>query len=795
MPLVLAWLLIGIALPAAGEDAADDDAADSAATEQRYRELTTQTSFLEAGFFYNDVDDNSPFAYGNYRGLIDDQFYVLGNVDIFRRAPWDGESSQYYRLRGLNLGLDSRSVDAEYGHQGIFGLHFLFDELPVYKTETAESFFMRSGDSSFVLPPGWVAGGRADTPVPGGIGYPTAFQTSILENTTEREIDWDRRKIGGDFSLVLPANLEFDANYVYETKKGRKLMGAVIGENGGDPRAVIIPEPLDYNTQQFGGGLSYGGENLQLALEYYGSTFDNDNGSTTWEVPYTARGAAAPFNPIWDLSAGFQGPPDGVLAECVGVVGCGTGRKAQMPDNWFHQILASAGYDLPHRTRVTLSTAFGWMLQNQDYLPYTVNPNLMVDIPLPRNDLDGEIFTTVVDFGIASRPLEKLRLDAGYRFEDRDNDSDRDTYVYVTSDAADQGDLDGGTARINLPYGLTRHQVNFDAGYQLPLRSELVLGYEWQQTERDYQEVKKLWENTLSASLTGRPTSYLSSRINYEHTWRDGSGYKGYRPLLEGHTDAFIDEEIQGCADDGLTPGECLWENHPLLRKFYLADLHHDSIRGLVTWIPHEDLSIGVNTSWRRDDYHDSEVGLTKFQSVGPGVDVSWAALECLSVYGFYNYQRSRYEQSGWSFSGVATSLDSNNRWWSREEVDTHTTGAGLNVDVIADRLSVGVDYLFADSEGDVSIDAGTLLSAPPFPDTQSRQHNVSVHTQLRFTENISTRVGYLFQQLNTDDYALDGITPTSLTCAANACVIGAGQKSPDYTAHAVFWSLVFEFW
>jgi MtrB/PioB family decaheme-associated outer membrane protein len=782
----LASLLVCVAIPAAGNDADD----------QLYRELTLQGSSIEAGFIYNDVSGASPFAYGNYRGLIDDQFYFLGNVDLYRRAPWDGDSSQYYRIQGLNLGLTSRYVGAEYGHQGIGGLRIFYDELPVYRTENAYSFFTGSGDSSYVLPPGWVAGGRADTPVPGDPGYPTAFQTSILENSTKREIEWDRRKIGSEFSAVLHPNVEFDADYVYETKKGKKLMAAIIGENGGDPRSVIIPEPLDYITQRFGGALHYGGERLQLGLEYHGSVFDDENHHTTWEVPFTARGAAAPFNPIWDLTAGFQGPPDGVLPECVGVFGCGTGRKGQMPDNWFHQILATGGYDLPYRTRVTLGTAFSWAHQDQDYLPYTVNPELVVDIPLPRNDLDGQVFTTIVDFGITSRPLNKLRLDARYRFEDRDNQTPRDTYVYVTSDAADQGDADGGTARINLPYSLTRNHVTFDVGYQLPLRSELVLGYEWEQTERDYQEVEELWENTLSAILTGRPASSLQTRIHYEHTWRDGSSYEGSRPFIASHTPAFIDEEATACIDDGFTLEECLWENHPLLRKYYLANVHRDSIQSLVTWIPHEVVSISASVGWTLDDYYDTTYGLTGYQSASPGIDVTVAPLEWLSVYGFYNYEWSRYKQKGISFGNPTQAMDPTRDWWSRQSVYTHTAGVGFDVAAIPNRLEFGVDYVYADSTGVIGIDVGSALAAVPnFPNTDSHQNNVSVRTEYHFTDNFSTRVGYLFQDLSTADYALDGITQNSLTCSGNSCVIGAGQDAPDYTAHAVFWSLVFEFW
>ena len=160
----------------------------------------------------------------------------------------------------------------------------------------------------------------------------------------------------------------------------------------------------------------------------------------------------------------------------------------------------------------------------------------MVPTALPRGSLDGEIFTSVVDFGIASRPLEKLRLDTNYRYERRDNHTPRDLYIYVPSDSANQGTVADATARYNRPYSLTRHEVTFDAGYSLPLRSELASGYEWELTERDYQEVDELKANTLSARLTSRPTSYLNTRINYEHTWRDGSDYDGANPFIEGHS-------------------------------------------------------------------------------------------------------------------------------------------------------------------------------------------------------------------------------------------------------------------
>lgn len=805
--LVACALLIGSA--AWAQDDADTQDDDDGA-EQVYRALTTQESYLELGFLWNYVV-GEPSAFAQYRGLGDhDKIYVLGNLDIYRRAPWDGDSTQYWRVRGLNLGLDSRSIDAEYGQQGRFGVSFLYDQLPVYKTWSAQSFFLGKGTSNLTLPPGWIAGGRADIPIPGAPGYPTAFQTSIDDNLQETHIGWQRRKFGGGFSVVLPADLEFKSHYSYETKKGTKLVGSTFGTNGGNPRSVLLPEEIDYTIQTIDSSLTYNGDHLQLELAYFGSAFNNDENSQTWTNPYTAVSS-------WDPSAGFQGPPDGVIPECIGVPQCGIGQRTQPPDSWFNQILASGGYDLPYRTRVTLQTAFSWATQDDKFLPFTINPLLTATTPggvptngadpaaLPRSSLDGQIFTTVVDFGIASRPIERLRLDTGYRFERRDNQTPRDLYIYIPNDSADQGTVDGGTARINMPYSLTRHTVNFDAGYELPRRTEVSLGYEWELVERNLQEVANLYSNTLGASVISRPFRMLNGRVNYEHTWREGSDYNGSKPFVKTSTPEHIQEELDGFADPasdcfmlGLTPEQCLFENHPLLRKYYQANLQRDKVGALFTLAPREDLTISPSLNWWDNDYEDTTIGLTSVEHLSPGLDVQFMVTESLSTYVYYNYEWRLSKSKGWEYSNIGQALDPTRIWKSNEEVHTHTVGTGFTVDVIRDRLLFGADYVFANSKGAIDttrVPGSTLPTPEPFPDLLSRQHNVSIHAEYKFTDNLSMRVGYLFQYLKTHDWALDGLTPTSLTCSGNACVIGAGQESPHYTANVVSWSLVYRFW
>jgi MtrB/PioB family decaheme-associated outer membrane protein len=810
LPLLLAVAL----LPCTWARAQDDD---DEPDEQLYTELTKFGSEVELGFLWNSDDS---FQFGNYTGLYRDGFYFLGNVDTMWRGLLGDDDASYLRLRGLSLGLDSRYADVEFGRQGRYGLFVEYDELPVYQSETAETFFLGPGDKRQTLPAGW-KGITNDLETQLGVDAVPQIEASLRQV----DVDWNRRRIGGGFSFVLPANLTLDGRYDWERKKGTKLMGATMGLTGGNPRAQINWEPLEYVTQNFETNLRYASESLQLSLGYYGSAFNDKNDFMRWESPYLAAGGSGlPFGG-WDQeAAGWQGfddagsqDPDCQLA----LETCGLGQKGLMPDNWFHQVLASGGYNFPYRTRVTLSTAFGWMLQDDDFLPYTVNPNLTaVDqdgiqiagtelAALPRTSLDGEIFTTVVDFAISSRPLEKWKFDLGYRFDNRENNTPQDLYVYIRNDSENQVDLEqdpaSAEARYNLPYSYTQHRVDFDAGYRLWRRTELSLGYEWKLTDRDYQEVEELTEHTVGLILTSHPYPFLSTRLRYAHAWRDGDDYVGNRPLIARHTVDFFEDQFASC-DVGVWPAsECPFENHPLLRKSYLANRERDDLKFSLTLLPLENLNASIHLGYVNEDYDDSELGITNTEHWSPGIDVSYTAFDRLTTYAFYTYEYFKIKQKGLAWVGFAQggvppivqTTDPDRLWRNTDEDTTHTVGVGFDLDILPRRLGFGADYLYAKSRGETDMRLGPVLTpGSPYADNIAKQHNVSVHADYRFTEHFSMRIGYLFAKLRWSDWAIDDVTATTITPSSGyGGVIGTGQRSEDYSNNVVSWSLVYTFW
>ena len=133
-----------------------------------------------------------------------------------------------------------------------------------------------------------------------------------------------------------------------------------------------------------------------------------------------------------------------------------------------------------------------------------------------------------------------------------------------------------------------------------------------------------------------------------------------------------------------------------------------------------------------------------------------------MNFHAFYNHDKSKTEMDSTSFIHI---LQPERHWSSRDKDTTNTVGAGFDFDVLPDRLSVGVEYLFAKSTGRVKTvtDAGGPVS-PPFPNNETTLHNVSVRGNLQITRNLSMRVGYLFEDFNSHDWAIESMCPTCLT-------------------------------
>lgn len=708
---------------------------------------TIYTSFVEAGIGYNSEDS---FKFGEYSGLQSDGPFAIGNLLVRRRAAFDSGDTHYYEARADNLGLESRSARLEYGQQGTFKLFFVFDQLPHYRFDDGRTPFNGVGSGNLTLPAGWVPG--ADT---------SGF-TALNPNLKSVEIKTDRMKFGGGFSWNFAPEWELKGSYMHEHKDGLETVAGIFGTSGGNPRAAILPEPIEQNTHQAELNLSYTGKKLQATFAYSASFYENDEKSLIWANPYTANAA---WDPSQDYNLGGQG------------------RLGVYPDNSAHQVSMSVGYTPDPTTRIAGNFSYGMMLQNEKFLPYTINSSLLVAAPLQSTDsLNGLVHKYHANLTVTNRPTRKLNLNGKYTFDKRDNDTPRSVYLTVPNDSADQGSLSDARARVNRPYSYSSHKISADAGYRVIPSVKLYGGYDFEYRTRTFSEVDANYENTGRLKARFTPSPYVSGTLGYSGSFRRGSSYESNQPLLDGHSEQHL---ATLAADE-------LYENDPDLRKFYMADRDRHEVKATVTSNPFDPVTLGLVGSFSLDDYVNSSIGLTQADRIHAAVDLSYQAAKSLSLSGFFSYDRYNYVQDGYRRTGGAfppgAPRSTASLWEVQNNNRVYTAGIGAQWKPIKDKLEFRFDYLFSVAFTEVKPESPGLTFAK-LPDLESRLHALSVGGEYKFTETTSVRIGYRYEWFRAKDFALDDVDPDTV-----GQVLALGNSAPSYSAHVVGVSAKYRF-
>jgi MtrB/PioB family decaheme-associated outer membrane protein len=747
--------IFAAALASSGIHAQDsDDEGDEVDTEQLLEDQTVIKSEIEIGIGH--VSDSS-WRFGRYTGLEDDGLFPVVNIDIYKRGgPWDGDDASYWRLTGRNLGIESRDLTFEFGKQGSYNFHLGFDEIPHYQLQDAQTFFAGAGSSNLTLPSNWVG------------GQTTAQMSQLGSSLRTYGIEHGRQRanVGGD--IVLPSGWSFSADYTRERKDGNKVTALTIGNSGGNPRAVLTPEPVDYLTQQFDAVLAYADASKQFSIGYYGSLFDNDNAGLTWQNPYSAING-------WDSSAGFPN---------------GQGQVALEPDNEFHQINLTGGYSFTKTLRLVGDVSIGRATQNDSFLPYTINPVLAATItqPLPVNSLDGEVDVTHIGLRLTGQPWDTVSLGASFKYDERDNKTHHQEFVYIGGDSNAQNvSLNSGVRRFNEPKSYKDGRFRLDAGWRASDWLRVNGEAEFRKTERPHQEREKINEDRFSLTFAIDTGSFWTGGLRLNNAKRDGgSEYLGYETLIGGYSPDYYNT---------LQPfvGGFPFENLPGLRKFNQADRKRQNGELYASFMPAEAVSISASYNYSEDDYNNSELGLTFSRVRTLNVDVTWAPTNRFSVYAFAAEDRYDNDQDGRQYSGGGSRLgqynDPNRNWTMKSQDYVLTYGVGGNLRFLEDRVKVGFDLVNSRADSDIFVTTGSSLSSAPLPTSESDLNSASLWADYRWRKDINFRLRFAYEDYAESDWAVDGVAPNQL-----ANVITLGESSPDYSVWVTTFSVAYRF-
>jgi len=431
-----------------------------------------------------------------------------------------------------------------------------------------------------------------------------------------------------------------------------------------------------------------------------------------------------------------------------GFPGADAGQLALPPENQFHQVTANLGYQLAERTRATADFAVGRGTQNQQFLAPTLNGTLAVPA-LPRTSLDGRVDTVNANLALNSAVTDRLRLKAAYIYNDRDNQTPQSTYSWVTTDM-----FVAPSQRTNLPYSFTQDKAQLRADYKAAERTTTSAGYDYDSVKRTFQEVNKANESTFWGKLASRYLDGVELTFKYAYSDRD---YSSYQPVPE------------------ITPPE-----NPLLRKYNMADRTRTSGELRASFAATDTISIGLQFDASKDDYSNSTIGLTSAKEYNFGGDITWMLSDQTSLHLFANRQEIKSEQTG---SQTFSTVD-----WLGENKDTiNFVGVGVKHVAIKDKLEVGADYTFTQSKGAISVN--TAANEPAFPDISTSRNSLKLYVNYRLKDNVSLRAGYWYERYDSDDWALDGVTPDTIPN-----VLTFGQLAPQYRVHVIAMSVRYKF-
>lgn len=720
------------------------------------------TSEVELGVGYSSEDS---FKFGEYSGLEDEGAHFIGNILVRKKSAYDDDSTEYWEFNANNLGLDARSVYAEYGKQGKYNVYLDYDQTPHNRLDDARTPFLGAGSADQTLAANFISTGNN-----------TTGMTNLLTVLNNIEIETERQKFGGGFKWIPMKDWELSADFHHEIKEGSETLGSIFGTNGGNPRSVILAIPVDYDFDEFNIKLSHIGKKAQLQLNYHLSLFNNNNsGGVLWDNPYNA------------VANWCNACPGGVSPNSFATGG--RGRMGLDPDNEAHQITFSGGYTITPTTRLTANVSYGWMTQDETFLPFSTFDSILATTePLPRTNLDGEINTLYAQVALSTRPLRNLDLRAQFTYDDRDNDTPRDVYLIVHSDVQAQNTSATSTdRRLNRPYSLEKLKFKLDAGYRVGMSSKLSASYEYEENNRDFSEVASTDEHTVKLKFSVNPFAMASGWVQFSHASRDGDTYVSNQPFLDGHDPAVI------AAATGPTDPD-LFENDPLLRKFYMADRDRNQFKAMVNYYPNDVASISVTGKYKSDKYEETQIGLQESKNTSITFDVTVNPSDKIGTYAYFTFDNYDNNQRGFRRRNTPLPPGGNRNcagcgfWTIETQDDVYTFGAGLDWVIIKDKFNINLDALYTRAITEVTPDSASQAFLD-FPDLTTRLSSLGLTGEYKINENRGLRFKYSYERFKTTDFGLDMVTPDILSN-----VILLGNSSPDYNAHVFGISYFYNF-
>lgn len=679
--------------------------------------------------------DRSSSKFNEYRdvhsGLYLDRFFLELN---------NPAETYFFNFKGENFIRDDQRYSAEVGRYGQYQLQVQWDQIPHLFSTTGRTLFIKQGRETFNLPDiiqtTIQAAAAADRP---------ATLRNFLNGASD--IDLQLRRDKATLGIRGTPTPEWDLRFVYsnEREKGSRPIGTSFSFGSQNE----LPEPIDYRTHTVGVSAEYGkSDKWVLKLSYDASLFNNEAETLIWDNPLRIADAA--------------GSP-------------ARGLMPLYPDNQAHNITLSGAINLAPHTRFTATLSRGWMLQDENFLPFTINSAVAAP-GLARNSLEGKIQTFLMNYLLTSRILPRLTLTGRYRLYDLDNRSR--SILWPGHSVADTNFV--VEPERNVPFEYLKQNGGVEASLELMRQLFWKIGWEWEGWHRRFREVKDSNEHTVKTAFDITPTNWLLFRTSYGHSWRNARKYD------------------TNATEEAMSGEESL--NLPLLRKFDEVDRGRDKVEFLAQFTPLSNLTFSSTFSLLNDDF-DASYGFKSNNNNTVSFNITYAPTSRLTLFGGYTREDYFYKMTSRYRPVVAgvTVDDPANDWRARVRDLVHTFDVGLNGILLQDKLDLDVTYSISSartSTRTIGTTGGAAAGEPvDYPSLINRLHQLLVSFNYHIKKDLTTRLQYRLEKLRERDYATDIMSPwMGLFEAGSRTSTYMGATMRGFEGHTIAGVLTYKF-
>ncbi len=751
------WIaMVGAGLAMAGAAQAQDEFGFEDTSSAKPRPV--YENFIELGGGYTD-DGNGKF--GEYTSGVTDAFQDEGGfpVGALRLTGGDDATARAWEVSaGVGNG---RALEASYGIQNNFGISLYGDRIE--KTEYGEAGTVYGGASDTMLLP---ATYKFTTSFPIPAAPPGSYDPA---NYSSEDIRHERQIFGLEGFKHIGDAWTVSLGFENQDKSGDDVFGGNQGFSG----TALVPEELDTEHQQMRARIDYADRCLQHGIELYLSDFENGNDAIAYQnaiVPgsFVPGNASGTFRPL------------------------GLEQIASEPDNQYLRVGMDGGYSVGMMTRVSWFADWSRGEQDEDFLPVVLDTNYYpsVNPVFPFSNLDGEVERANVKLSLVGRPFSRFDYRVQYAYKDRDARHDplpvnELSYTYNST-------APGFTSKV---YDKQTQTIGAEAGYRFAGRVRLRGGYEYEDVDRDTDEL----EYDSIAKLYS-PASFTDS-TSEDKLWAELSiaTIDALTIKLRGEYNV-IDADLSHETGEMVAPGGVLRRATPI----FLLDRDQDVLGVEVDYELGARISVYAKYDVVSDDYDNDTLGLDKRDSDIWNVGFNWSPSDAvnLSAYASRESYEIEQHQRQMNQAGPTPYID----WSQDSEDEVDAFGLSMEWAVVEDRFDLSADLAYLESDSSYASEftestypAGTVLPIyGDTPDSQDELLRLSLSGVYHWNDRIDVTGRYIYETRDAEDWGwsdqvVGPVTPAD-PAQASARYLAFAWERPDYSSQLVVMSVRYKF-